>query len=405
MPIDKFAHISALRPPKEVRTENGLSSLRERRDGRLLRLLGAELRDTERGRHLAVTARFPSSAPANMSSRALRLLAPNAQTDDADFRRWVFLDTETTGLAGGTGTYAFLVGVAWWEQDQFIVEQLFMRDHGEEASLLSDLAQRLIGKRVLVTFNGKSFDWPLLETRYRMTRTVRTESPAVHLDLLHPSRQLWRLRLKSVALGELERHVLDFDRGPDIPSHTIPGRYFDYLRGGPEGPIAEVFRHNQMDLRGLAVLASRIASLLQELEDCTGDAGELFGVSRLMHRRGERVLAEQSYRRALDHGLPETAERIARRELALMARRQGDFDRANALWEDLLCDSGEGFHAYEQLAIHYEHRTHDRERALELTREALQKLQEGYEAQRVDLLQYRRWRAAFQHRLSRLLKR
>ncbi len=388
-----------------MEAEIGAPSSRAERDARLMRLLGAELRDTPRGSHLAVTGRFPSPAPTHIVPRALRLLAPDSDPADADSRHWIFLDTETTGLAGGTGTYAFMVGVAWWEHGQFTVEQLFMRDHSEEASLLTDLAQRLTGRRVLVTFNGKSFDWPLLETRYRMTRTARPEGPAVHLDLLHPSRQLWRLRLQSVALGELEKHVLGFDRGYDIPSYTIPGRYFQYLRGGPEGPVVEVFRHNQMDLRGLAELASRIASLLQGLEDCAGDAGELFGVSRLMHRRGERLLAEKSYQRALAYGLPEPADRIARRELALMARRQGDFTRANVLWEELLCGSGDGLHAYEQLAIHYEHRARDPQRALALTREALRKLQESYEARRVDERQYRRWHAAFSHRLSRLQNR
>jgi uncharacterized protein YprB with RNaseH-like and TPR domain len=340
-----------------------------------------------------------------LGPQALRLLAPGSGPEVADARQWIFLDTETTGLSGGTGTYAFLVGVGWWESDGFVVEQFFMRDHSEEASMLLDLAQRLAGRPVLVTFNGKSFDWPLLETRYRMTRAAAVKRPSIHLDLLHPSRQLWRFRLKSVALAELEKHILELNRGPDIPSPLIPARYFDFLRGGPEGPIVEIFRHNQMDLRGLAALAVRIAGLLEEPE-CRGhDAGELYGVSRMLHRHGEELLAAQGYQRALTYGLPESADRLARRELALLARRRGDFSGANALWEELLGDSNDGLRAYEHLAIYYEHHSREPQRALALTQEAMLRLQEGRRTGRIDPHLYRRWDAAFRRRLARLQER
>ena len=140
-------------------------------------------------------------------------LAPGAHECVADPQQWLFLDTETTGLAGGTGTYPFLVGLAWWEGGGLEVEQLFMREYSEERSLLAALAERLAERPVLVTFNGKSFDWPLLETRYRMTRTFARSQPRAHLDFLHPARNLWRLRLGSVRLSQLERHVLGWDRG------------------------------------------------------------------------------------------------------------------------------------------------------------------------------------------------
>ena len=129
-----------------------------------------------------------------------------------DPEKWLFLDTETTGLAGGTGTYAFLVGLAWWDAGGLQVEQLFLRDLHEEYSLLQELAQRIADRPVLVTFNGKTFDWPLLENRFTMTRAIRVPQLAAHLDLLHPARSLWRLRLGSVRLVELERHVLDAAR-------------------------------------------------------------------------------------------------------------------------------------------------------------------------------------------------
>jgi hypothetical protein len=400
----RLAHIAALRPRAQT-VPQPVGAFGEERYSRLQQMLGAELRCTSRGRHIRVTSRFPSPGLCEIGPRARCLLAPQSGPETADPGRWLFLDTETTGLAGGTGTYAFLVGLGWWEQDAFVVEQLFMRDHSEEASLLVDLAQRLAERPALVTFNGKSFDWPLLETRYRMTRTACVQSPSAHLDLLHPARQLWRFRLKSVALAELERHVLDFERGCDIPSHTIPARYFDFLRGGPEEPIVAVFRHNQMDLCGLAALAARIAKLLDQPESCAGDASAAFGVSRMLHRHGDEMMAEEGYQRALTFGLPQEADRMARRELAHLARRQGNHARANALCETLLGDSSDGILAYEQLAIHYEHRAHDPQHALILVREALVRLREGMLAGRIAPQQHRRWHAAFRHRLDRLQER
>ncbi len=396
-----YSHIAALRPRVEP-AKTPASAAMEERHARLAQLLGAELRSTAHGRHLAVIRRFPSPGLRAIGLRAQELLAPQSGSEVADPNRWLFLDTETTGLAGGTGTYAFLVGIGWCEGDSFVVEQLFMRDHSEESSLLLDLSRRLAERRVLVTFNGKSFDWPLLETRYRMTRAATILKPSAHLDLLHPARQLWRFRLKSVALAELERQVLQLERGPDIPSHTIPARYFDFLRGGPEESIVEVFRHNQMDLLGLATLAARMTKLFEAPESGSEDAGEVFGISRMLQRHGEELMATQGYQRALAWGLPQEADRIARRELALSARRQGDFARANSLWETLIGANADGLHAYEQLAIHYEHRARDPQRALMLVREALVQLRESHLAGRLASLQYHRWYGAFRHRLSRL---
>jgi hypothetical protein len=337
-----------------------------------------------------------------VSRDALRLITPRPDGDVLDPRRWLFLDTETTGLAGGTGTYAFLVGIARWDDDGFFVEQFFMRDHGEERSMLVALASRLAEHSVIVTFNGKSFDWPLLETRYRLTRAAALRSPATHLDLLYPARQLWRLSLRSVALCELERHVLALDRGHDIPAETIPRRYFDYLRAGLAEPLAEVFHHNQMDLCGLAILANNIMSILQKPHEHCCSAGELFGVSRMLQRTGDTASAGLLYERALASGLPEEAGRVARRELAGMARRKRDFGRANALWEELLGDSVDGLDAYEQLAIHYEHRVRQLDRAASLTREALGRLQEAYRAGRIPSHTYHTRHVSLDHRLTRL---
>ncbi len=401
-PFDKLSRIDALRPRPGNRPAPGSDEASAERAMRLVRLLGAEVRRTEQGSHLGVIHHYPDPKVCDVGTRAAQLLTPNRSAAITDPGRWLFLDSETTGLSGGTGTYAFLVGIGWWDSGGFTVEQFFMRDHSEEPSLLLELSQRLAERRVLVTFNGKSFDWPLLETRFRMTRTAALESPEAHLDLLHPSRQLWKYRMKSVALSELEREVLALDRGPDIPSHTIPESYFNFVRGGPEGPIVDVFHHNAMDLRGLAALAVRIVSLLDESGAGAQDGGEIYGISRMLHRRGDQLLAKEGYQRALTYGLPDAADRSARRELALLAKRSGDSAAANALWESLLGDPAAGLHAHEQLAIHYEHRDRDPERALALTLRALVRLRDDHLAGRLDMFHYQKWHARLSHRMSRL---
>src|ERR1700722_14163514 len=203
------------------------------------------------GEHLSVKKWFSEpigfAAPeGEVNAAVLRLLAPDAATEVSDPKQWLFLDTETTGLMGGTGTYPFLVGIAWWDAGGLEVEQFFMRDYHEEQALLVTLAERLAERRVLVTFNGKSFDWPLLETRYKMTRKIPAPVLRGHLDFLHPARNLWRIRLGSVRLAELEKHVLGWDRGADLISAMIPQFYFDYLRGGSPEPLVQIFLHNQM---------------------------------------------------------------------------------------------------------------------------------------------------------------
>jgi hypothetical protein len=342
------------------------------------------------GEHLAIRNWFSTPEFSEPSAVALELLS---RTPDAEMSRrtraaleqpakWLFLDTETTGLAGGTGTYPFLVGIAWWDGGGLQVEQLFMRDFSEEHSLLHELAARLADRPVLVTFNGKSFDWPLLENRFAMTRSISTPRLAAHLDLLHPARALWKLRLGSVRLIELERRVLDaprlgWHREDDIASALIPQYYFDYLRGGPCDPIVGIVRHNQMDLRGLAALFGKINTLVaSEHTDRDGiDSVDLFGLSRFFQRRGDSDRAHVACSQALELGLPAEFLPRARRELALLAKRRGDHARAAALWLELSTDPQEGVLACEQLAIHYERRAKDPARATEFARLGLAKLQ------------------------------
>jgi uncharacterized protein YprB with RNaseH-like and TPR domain len=369
---------------------------------RLALILGASVKRNRHGEHLSLHCWHGDHAPCTPDAGALRLLAPDAPEDVADAQQWLFLDTETTGLAGGTGTYPFLIGLAWWEGGGLEVEQLFMREYSEERSLLAALAERLAERPVLVTFNGKSFDWPLLETRYRMTRTIPPPAPRAHLDFLHPARNLWRLRLGSVRLSQLERHVLGWDRGADVMSELIPRIYLDFVRGGHADPLVPVFQHNQMDLCGLAGLSGRILSLLGDEEANSQDGLELYGVSRICERRGEVKRARKLYEQSIASVLPTETDRAARTALARLAKRDGDLALARELWEGTLGNSREGYEAYEQLAIYYEHEAREPRQALAIAREALAQLRRANQVGTIAAAKYRRIKARFEHRLVRL---
>jgi uncharacterized protein YprB with RNaseH-like and TPR domain len=408
-PDEKLLRLAALRPPSSSPSVSGTShgyiAELPADAERLARLLGAEVESTPSGSCLVYRAWFPDPAPQPPAHSALRLLHPEAPEAATDISQWLFLDTETTGLAGGSGTYAFLVGIAWWEAGGFQVEQFFMRDFGEEQPVLDLLSRRLASRPVLFTFNGKSFDWPLLETRFRMTRVLDTPSLHAHFDLLHPSRNLWRLRLGSVRLCELERHILGRHRGPDISSALIPETYFSFIRGGPADPLVPIFEHNRMDLQGLAALSSRVISLLASPDGADEHPLDLYALSRLLERRGLRDSARRLYERAVAEGLPAEVERAARFQIARLAKRDGDLPLACSLWEDLSGETSEGLDAWEQLAMYYEHKAHQPEQALELTRAAIQGLGNAFQAGSVLPGKYRSMNVRLTRRLWRLESR
>jgi len=383
---DRFSRISALKPTRP--RPSGAELLRApHAEDSLSRLLGAGIATNRFGQHVLVRNWFSSPEQSDISEVSLELLSrgrdetisKRTRTALADPSKWLFLDTETTGLAGGTGTYAFLIGLAWWDAGALQVEQFFMRDFGEEHAILHEVAAHLAERPVLVTFNGKSFDWPLLENRFTMTRSIAVPKLAAHLDLLHPARALWKLRLGSVRLVELERQVLDartlgWHREEDVLAALIPQHYFDYLRGGPAEPLAAVVRHNQMDLRGLAALVGKIDALLTSGVGDEVHSLDLFGLSRYLQRRGNSQRAHFACTQAIDLGLPKEYDRQARRELALSAKRRGEHEQAAKLWHELAADESLGIYACVQLAIYYERRAKRLETALEFARLALAKV-------------------------------
>jgi len=216
---------------------------------------------------------------------------------------------------------------------------------------------------------------------------------------------LWRLRLGSVRLSELERHVLGWDRGADVLSGQIPQIYFDYLRGGPPERLVPVLNHNQMDLRGLAALSSRILSLLSDAENIGENGLELFGVSRICEKRGEHGRARKLYEKSIATFLPAETDRAARRSLARLAKREGDFDLACGLWKDALENSRHGYEAYEQLAIYYEHKARNPEQARQIVLRAIDELRRATQVGDIAPGAYREIKARFDHRMERLERR
>ncbi len=380
----------------------------------LAKLLGAEIRQTPYGEHLLVRKSLaagglrvsaladPSPGLEMGTPSPLHVLLRTSNIAVCPSEEWLFLDTETTGLAGGTGTYAFLVGMAQVVDGRIELEQFFMRDFREESSMLADVAARLSGERMLITFNGKAFDWPLLETRFRMHRMRLEEAPALHLDLLRPSRHLWRAQLGSASLADLEHGILGIRRVGDVPAERIPRIYFDYLRSGAVEPMVEVFRHNENDLVGLVGLTANILRLLAGDSERKPSPLETYGLSRLFHLAGWREAAREHYEKAVAAELPREFKCAAQRALAWFYKRERNYDRANRLWEELLQADEDLFRASEELAIYYEHRTRDCEKAAAIVRQAISRLHAALRRNQLEPYQHRRLVDRLEYRLKRL---
>ena len=278
-----------------------------------------------------------------------------------------FLDTETTGLAGGAGTVAFLVGVGRWIPGAraFQVVQLFLEDLDREPALLSQLARELAGVRCVVTYNGRRFDVPLLRNRCVLNRRPGLLDGAAHLDLLPLSRSLWRLSQPDCRLATLERGVLGVARGHDVPGWEIPSVYTRYLRLGPDARLGAVFRHNRLDILSLAGLfwaADRAAR--RPADD------EAYGLGLLRARRRHRGACE-ALERCLDGELPPEARIRALRELGFALKREARWEEALEAWTRLERLAPADPVAVEERAKILEHRLGRPAEALEVVERAL----------------------------------
>ena len=301
------------------------------------------------------------------------VLARDERLAAVDLERIAFVDTETTGLAGGTGTYAFLVGVGAFRQGAFVLHQYFMRDYGDEPAQLQGLGELLQDMEAVVSFNGKSFDLPLLETRFIMSRQPPRLVDVPHLDLLPAARRLWKYRLASCALSSLEDEVLAVRRTQaDVPGWLIPGLYADYARSGDAREMPRIFYHNAQDILSLVTLAARMCGLLtsEDLESGNLPGEDLYGLGRLFSELGEVDRAEAAYTRAARSSQVRWVRERAMRDLAYLLKRQERGAEALPWWEELARTEG-AIYAHEELAKHYEWQASDPEQALAWTRQAL----------------------------------
>lgn len=283
----------------------------------------------------------------------------------------LFLDVETTGLAGGTGTYVFLVGLAYLRGGQAYVEQFFLDDLPEERAFLVSLSERLGDFRRLVTFNGKSFDLPLLQTRFVLARERFRWDDVPHLDLLFTARRLWRHRLESCRLERLEEAIVGFHRRGDIPGWLIPSIFFSYLRVRDPANLVPVFRHNLNDLLSLVALTLTVDDLLTTPRPVC-PAADLYGLGRLWRDLDEHDRAIVCFERALVEGLAKPHATEAARLLATTYRQLQRREDAIAIWQRLAAEPGSlATFAFVELAKHSEHQMRELEAARDWTLQAL----------------------------------
>lgn len=304
-----------------------------------------------------------------------RLLRSDESAQEISIRDAVFIDTETTGLERGTGTYAFLVGIGRVRGDEFRVRQLLMRDYHEEPALMHELIGELTGATVLVTFNGKTFDWPLLQTRAVLNRMELPD--LIHLDLLHPARRLWSGVTESCRLTQLEDEILNVQRIGDVPGALIPSLFFQYLQTGDVGPLLPILEHNRLDIVTTLALAGYLG---QGAADPFGaePAGEplpgsdLYAFGKLFEAEGEVALAVAALEEARNRGLPPHLLWPCTELLGTLYKRQGDYERALPLWR-AMADAGALVPVpHVELAKYYEHRKKEFHTAREWTLKAIE---------------------------------
>ena len=306
---------------------------------------------------------------------------------------FVFFDLETTGLNGGAGTHAFLVGCGWFDEDRFVTRQYVMARHADERAMLETVARECAHAGALVSFNGMSFDAPMLETRYLFHRLAWFGEEKPHMDLLHPARRFWKR--EDCSLQALEKALVGHRRRGDVAGFDVPARYFQFVRTGDPAPLRQVLEHNRLDLLTLAALTARLLDLARRGPDATSDSREALALGHLFLRAGLEGRARAAFERSAalsraPKGAFDAVKVDALRALALVWRRARDFGRAARCWQELLdmrgCPPPVAAEAAEALAIHHEHRLRDFREAHRL---ASSTLRPGLTERRTDAVKWR----------------
>ena len=307
----------------------------------------------------------------------LTLLSKDSAFKTLDLSTALFLDLETTGLSGGTGIVPFLVGMGYYRDDKFYVSQYFLGELAEEERMIQELDQFFteMNFQSIVTYNGKCFDMPLLETRFILQKQPFLLNELPHLDFLFPARSLWKHKHESCRLSHLAHEVVQTGRTEDIPSAEIPGRYFQYLQTGNFDLIEPIIYHNQEDilsLLGVVVVGAHIFS--EGKEEKLTDAMDLYGAGKVMENVGEIEKSIYYFERALGGNLSDEVSLLAKKKLSYYFKRNKEWDRAIFIWKEIATlneISINELFSFRELAMYYEHREKEYEEARKIAEEGL----------------------------------
>lgn len=380
-------------PERELRYEAEAPSTRGIDPERVAAILGGEPLGEGRAACVRVTRRYESDRRHGDVRLAdcgcdrldvLRMLDPSAAESAAPL---LFFDLETTGLSGGAGTLAFLVGCAWFDAGALHVEQYLLTTYAAERALLAHFAERVRNAGTIVSYNGRTFDAPLLDMRWQFHRTRSPLADKPHADMLHSARRLWRTRAHDgedsearCSLSTLEQALFGVERINDVPGFEIPSRYFRFLRSGDASPLEPVMEHNRMDLVSLAALTARAMALVDGGSEACRDGWERLALGRLLLRLSDAPRALICFERAAGDPVRQVrAEALAR--IAAHHRRERRHAEAAEAWQQVFALTGESQStsraralardAAEALAVHHEHRARDLEGARQLAIAAL----------------------------------
>ncbi len=341
------------------------------------------------------------SSGLEIKGNILTCLSKDSAFENLDLSTALFIDLETTGLSGGTGVIAFLVGLGFYRDDKFYVAQFFLGELAEEERMIQELGQFFseMNFQSVVTFNGKVFDMPLLETRFILHKQPFILSELPHLDFLFPARSLWRHKHESCRLSHLAREVVEAGRSEDIPSAEIPSRYFQYLNTGNFELIEPILYHNQEDilsLLGVIIVGSFIFS--EEKEKKLTDAMDLYGAGRVMENVGKAEKSVHFFKRALARGLSDELSLSAKKKISYYFKKNQEWKSAVSLWKEMTSSDTQSkdlLLSFRELAMYLEHKEKKYEEARKIA-------EEGYVLS-LDFSSY--YEKDFTHRRERLKRK
>ncbi len=377
---DKLRQIESIHLKKEISAKPNTTSIS---DHQIEVVINGKTKETPFGSYFYYEKDFPFeysqgiiqiSSFLKRSSATLSFVGKNSGFDDVDLRKVLFIDTETTGLSGGLGTCAFLIGVGYFVEDSFRLAQYFFNDLNEEYALLHDFNQLIEQHQLIVSYNGKCFDIPLLITRNVYHRLDTPLTRILHLDLLHTVRRMYKHRLSDCSLGTAEEIILKVSRNGDIPGYMIPQIYFHYLKDRDARPLRPVFYHNQQDILSLAALLTKIMLVFENPLVESESSYDLLSVGKTYEGMVQLERSIELYNKVLAN------KSIQNNRLELLFRTAFNYKKlkkwsqAVKIWNE--CLSTEAYHPipYIELAKHYEHREKNFPKAKDIVEKALQEI-------------------------------